>query len=140
MPQAHMPADAIGLPISREQVEAQIDILIDLLNALDTDADLEPDLTDATTDREDDDEREPSEDGEASLGWRNEGSQTGYWAGNSLVGIDLEDEHDGCEPEDDSEPDVDDEPTGGWSDCIDQLSRERMGVSFGGTNATGQLA
>jgi len=145
------------LPVTRRQVEAQIDLLIDLLDSID-DPDLEPSLgwtapsghwletpedllgnANAGDDREDDDEREPGEDSEASLGWRNEGSQTGYWAGNPLVGIDLEDEHDGCEPEDDSEPDVDDEPNGGW-EGDNQDSRDRFGIGFGGVNVTGQLA
>jgi len=146
------------LPVTRRQVEAQITALIDLLDTLDADPDAEPSLgwtqssghyletpadllgnANAGDDREDDDEREPSEDSEASLGWRNEGSQTGYWAGNPLVGIDLEDEHDGCEPEDDSEPDVDDEPNGGW-EGDNQDARDRFGIGMGGMNATGQLA
>ena len=98
------------LPVTRRQVEAQITALIDLLDTLDADPDAEPSLgwtqssghyletpadllgnANAGDDREDDDEREPDVDGEASLGWRNEGSQTGQWAGNPLVGTDLED-------------------------------------------------
>ena len=113
MPQLTLPAADIGLPISREQIERHVDALIDLLDTLDADPDDEPSLgwqtgnqspehhvqdaidftgnANAGDDREDEDEREPSEDGEASLGWCNEGSQTGQWAGNPLVGIDLED-------------------------------------------------
>ena len=101
------------LPVTRQAVEAQIDALIDLLDTIDADPDLEPSLgwqtgnqspehhvqdaidftgnANAGDDREDEDEREPDFDGEASLGWRNEGSQTGQWAGNPLVGTDLED-------------------------------------------------
>jgi hypothetical protein len=74
------------LPVTRRQVEAQIDALIDLLDTLDTDPDLEPSLgwtqpsghyletpdqllanANAGDDREDDDEREPDVDGEPSL-------------------------------------------------------------------------
>ena len=157
MPQADA-TTSTTLPVTRQQIEAQVDALIDLLDTLDADPDAEPSLgwtasgghyletpedllgnANAGDDREDDDEREPGEDSEASLGWRNEGSQTGYWAGNPLVGIDLEDEHDGCEPEDDSEPDVDDEPNGGW-EGDNQDSRDRFGIGFGGVNVTGQLA
>ena len=101
-------------PVTRQAVEAQIDALIDFLDAIDEDPDLEPSLGfsnggyrpedqpqegdafhsywDAGHDHEDEhDGAEPDVDGEASLGWRNEGSQTGQWAGNPLVGTDLED-------------------------------------------------
>lgn len=95
--------------ISRQQVEKLISILVDHLDQFD-DPDAEPSLgwtasgghyletpedlignANAGDDREDDDEREPDVDGEASLGWLNEGPQTGLWAGNPLVGTDLED-------------------------------------------------
>jgi hypothetical protein len=99
------------LPVTRQAVEAQIDALIDLLDTIDADPDDEPSLgycstswehapqtgvdftgnANAGDDREDEDECEPSEDGEASLGWLNEGPQTGQWSGNPLVGTDLED-------------------------------------------------
>lgn len=97
---------------SRQQVEKLISILVDHLDQFD-DPDAEPSLgwqtgnqspehhvqdaidftgnANAGDDREEEDEREPDFDGEASLGWLNEGPQTGQWAGNPLVGTDLED-------------------------------------------------
>ena len=105
MPQAHLPADDIGLPISRAQIEAQIDILIDLLNALDSDADIEPDLADAATDREGESDYEPSlgySTGGYMPEWQRQEGRGFHMSADG--GEDLEDEHDGCEPEDDSEP------------------------------------
>lgn len=115
MPQAHLPADDIGLPISRAQIEAQIDILIDLLNALDSDADIEPDLADAATDREGESDYEPSlgySTGGYMPEWQRQEGRGFHMSADG--GEDLEDEHDGCEPEDDSEPDVDAENSLGW--------------------------
>lgn len=137
MPQLTLPASADGLPLTRRDIEQHVDALIDLLDTLDADPDLEPDLgsgddregddpdledgadsepalgwtgascspenqsqdgpafclnADAGRDLEDEhDGREPDVDGEASLGWRNEGGQTGQWSGNPLVGTDFED-------------------------------------------------
>jgi hypothetical protein len=108
MPQADS-SDTTNLSITRQDVEAQITLLIDLLDTLDTDPDLEPDQ-----------DLEDGADDEPSLGWtagfppefqRQEG-RAFYMNANG--GQDLEDEHDGCEPEDDSEPDVDGEYSLGW--------------------------
>ncbi len=110
MPQARLQADAIGLPIFRQVVEAQIDLLIDLLDQLD-DPDLEPSLgwltgnqypenhsqnaltanANAGDDREDEDEREPPVDDEPSLGWTHTTNQTATsWHANNLGTTDLE--------------------------------------------------
>lgn len=97
MPQARLQADAIGLPIFRQQVEAQIDLLIDLLDQLD-DPDSEPSL------------------GFSTGGYRPEDQpQDGPgFHFNADAGRDMEDEHDGAEPHDDSEPSF------GWTSQINQ--------------------
>lgn len=93
----------------RREAQDEIDRLIAFLDSTDPDADAEPSLgwtapsghwletpedlianANAGDDREADDEREPHEDDEANLGWRNEGPQTGEWNGNPLVGLDVE--------------------------------------------------
>jgi hypothetical protein len=114
MPQARLQADAIGLPVTRQAVEAQIDLLIDLLNTLDPDPDAEPSLGwltgnqspehhsqasadfigngNAGSDREEEDEREPPVDDEPSLGWTSTTNQTSpAWQANYLGSVDLED-------------------------------------------------
>jgi hypothetical protein len=100
-----------ALPITRQQVEAQIDLLIDLLDALD-DPDSEPSLgwtscswesapqtsldfcanANAGDDREEEDEREPPVDDEPSLGWTSTVNQNSTdWAANHTLGAtDLE--------------------------------------------------
>lgn len=98
------------LPVTRRQVEAQIDALIDLLDTLDTDPDLEPSLgwtqasghwletpdqllanENAGDDREEEDEREPHEDSEPSLGWTDNLNQaSAAWQANHLGTVDLE--------------------------------------------------
>jgi hypothetical protein len=117
MPQASLRAADPGLPLTRQDVERQIDLLIDLLDQLDADPDLEPD-----PDLEDEADHEPS------LGWsagfvpefqRQEGR--GFYM-NQNRGHDLEDEHCGAEPEDDSEPDVDGEASLGWTSHTNQAS------------------
>jgi hypothetical protein len=139
MPQAHLPADAIGLPISREQIEQHIDVLIDLLNTLDTDPDLEPDLADASTDREGDDpDFEPGTDDEPTLGWRgancfpeNDDQASRFFHINADSGRELED--DGG----DLEPDVDDERNLGWANEGPQTggwSQEGLRPDFEGTS------
>jgi hypothetical protein len=113
MPQAHLPAADTGLPITREQVEAQIESLIDLLDTLDGDRDAEPSLgwqtgnqspehhsqaaidfcgdANSGDDREEEDEREPHEDSEPSLGWTSQVNQTSPgWRANHLGMTDLE--------------------------------------------------
>jgi hypothetical protein len=113
MPQARLQADAIGLPVTRQAVEAQIDLLIDLLDSLDGDPDTEPSLgwltgnqwpeghpqdaidlhgdMNAGDDREDEDEREPPVDDEASLGWTSTTNQTApAWQANHLGMTDME--------------------------------------------------
>lgn len=142
MPQAHLPADDIGLPVSRETIERHINALIDLLDTLDVDSDLEPDLTDAATDREGDDpDYEPDTHDEPSLGFSTGGHypenqvQDGFsFHMNTDAGRGLEDEHDGAEP------DVDDEPMGGWANEGDQTSPRWIGTIYGGMLPSGQLA
>jgi hypothetical protein len=116
MPQADS-TDTTNPPITRQDVEAQINALIDLLDTLDADPDLEPD-----PDLEDEHDDEPS------LGWtsgfmpesqRQEGR--GFYM-NENRGQDLEDEHDGREPGEDAEPDIDDEPSLGWTHNPNQTS------------------
>lgn len=89
----------------RNEAEQQIERLIAMLDALDGDPDVEID-----TDFELEDEHDEStNDEEPSLGSRNPtiyGDQGSWSAGN---GSDLEDEHDGREPDDDDE---DHEPSG----------------------------
>ncbi|ABE62813.1 hypothetical protein Nham_2015 [Nitrobacter hamburgensis X14] len=101
-------------PIRRQVVEAQIDLLIDMLNTMDGDNDLEPSLgfsnggfrpedqpqegfgfamnANAGDDCEDEhDGAEPTEDGEASLGWTSTFNQaSASWQANHLGTIDLE--------------------------------------------------
>lgn len=102
------------LPVTRRQVEAQITALIDLLDTLDADPDAEPSLgfsnggyrpedqmqegydfamnANRGDDCEEEDEREPHEDGEASLGWTSTFNQTSPgWLANHLGTVDLED-------------------------------------------------
>jgi hypothetical protein len=50
---------------------------------------------------------------------------------NADGGQDLEDEHDGAEPEDDSEPDVDGEASLGWTSQINQASPHWPGNHLG---------
>ncbi|MCK1317198.1 hypothetical protein [Bradyrhizobium sp. 23] len=99
MPQARLQADAIGLPISRHVVEAQIDLLINLLDTLD-DPDTEPSL------------------GFSTGGYRPEDQvQEGFaYAMNADAGRDMEDEHDGAEPHEDSEPSL------GWTSTTNQTA------------------
>jgi hypothetical protein len=108
MPQADS-TDTTNPPVTRQQVVAAIDSLIDLLDKIDDDTDLEPD-----PDLEDGADEEPS------LGWSigftpefQRQAGRGFYM-NADGGQDLEDEHDGREPEDDSEPDVDAEYSLGW--------------------------
>lgn len=92
------PKPTIPTPISRQAVEAQIDLLIDMLNGLDGDADLEPSLA-------------------FSTGGYRPGDQIQDGFGfhlNADSGRDLEDEHDG------SEPDVDGEHSLGWGNGVSQ--------------------
>ncbi|UPK40124.1 hypothetical protein IVB18_24575 [Bradyrhizobium sp. 186] len=102
MPQARLQADAVGLPISRQIVEAQIDLLIDLLDLLDQldDADSEPSL------------------GFSTGGYRPEDQpQEGLALHmNADAGRDMEDEHDGAEPHEDSEPSL------GWTSTTNQTA------------------
>lgn len=82
------------LPVTRRQIEAQIDLLIDALDTIDADPDAEPSLgftedfynptqvgpnfaanANAGDDREEEDEREPTEDSEPSLGWTDNSNQ-----------------------------------------------------------------
>lgn len=113
MPQADS-ANTTTLPVTRQQIEAQVDALIDLLDTLDADPDLEPSLgwqtgnqspeqhhqdaidfhgdANSGDDREDEDEREPPEDGEPSLGWTSQENQAAaYFHGNGFHGTDNED-------------------------------------------------
>lgn len=116
MPQAHLQADAIGLPTNRRQIEQQIAALIDLLDTLDGDTDLE-----------ETDDLEDTADSEPSLGFstgghfpefqRQEGRALHM---NANGGDDCEDEHDGAEPSEDAEPDVDDEYPLGWGTGVVQ--------------------
>jgi hypothetical protein len=99
--------------ISRQQVEKLISILVDHLDQFD-DPDMEPSLGYCSTswehapqtgvdftgnanhgdDREEEDEREPPEDGEASLGWTDNPNQASpHWSmvAPGIGGIDLED-------------------------------------------------
>lgn len=120
MPQQTLPAADPGLPISRRDIERHVDALIDLLDTLDGDSDLEPDLAGYSTgmdSREGDDS-----DDEPSLGWRGPSGWLGEstnqdtpdFHANADCGRDLEDEHDG------REPDVDDEWSLGWTAATDQ--------------------
>ena len=103
------------LPVTRRQIEAQVDALIDLLDTLDADPDDEPSLGfsnggfrpedqpqerdafqsywDAGHDHEDEhDGAEPDVDGEASLGWTTQDNQaTPHWRANHMGTVDLED-------------------------------------------------
>ncbi|HWM81646.1 MAG TPA: hypothetical protein VNQ56_06240 [Pseudolabrys sp.] len=128
-------------PISRRDVERQIDALIDLLDHLDTDPDLEPSLgftehlfnlsqagpdfaanANSGDDRELDDEREQPVDDEPSLGWLSAGilaekadqDSWSFWA-NHDAGSGLE------EDQSDDEPDSDGERNLGWANEGAQL-------------------
>jgi len=111
MPQLTLPASAEGLPLTRRDIEQHVDALIDLLDILDADPDAEPSLgfteshynpdqdcpdysanANAGDDREEEDEREPSEDGEPSLGWTDNLNQgCAAFHGNNFYGDDAED-------------------------------------------------
>lgn len=143
MPQLTLPAAALGLPLTRRDIERHVDALIDLLDTLDADPDLEPSLgwtssmghyletptdlianANAGDDRESDDsDYEPDTDSEPSLGWRGAGCfpESDNQAGvdfhlNADHGGELEEDHDG------REPDVDGEPSLGWTTHDDQSS------------------
>lgn len=99
------------LPVTRRQVEAQIDVLIDLLDTLDPDPDLEPDLAGYSTGMDsregDDPDLEDGADSEPSLGWQGPSGWLGEstnqstpdFCANADTGRDLEDEHCGAEPD-----------------------------------------
>ena len=89
-------------PISRQVVEAQIDLLIDMLNTLDGDPDTEPSL------------------GFSNGGFRPEDQPQGGigFHMNYNRGLDLEDEHDGAEPDGDGEPSL------GWTHTTNQTTAD----------------
>jgi hypothetical protein len=101
MPQANA-TNSTPIPLSRQQVEAQIDLLIDMLNTLDGDPDAEPSL------------------GFSSGGFHPEDQPQGGvgFHMNYNQGYDLEDEHDGAEPG------VDNEPSLGWTSTTNQTAAD----------------
>ena len=142
MPQAHLPAADVGLPISREQVESQIAALIDLLDTLDPDPDLESDCDD-----------EDGGDAEPSLGWRGPSGYLGESTNqdgaefhlNADAGVGLEDEHDGGEPEIEEGslgwPEVHSQDRDGWhGGCHSDLELDQadMEPELGWCNDTGR--
>ena len=82
----------------RAQIEAELERMIDLLDAIDGDPDLEPSLGSVAPGHVD--EAEPDTDLEPSLCW------TSTYAHGSDQ--DLEEEHDGREPDEDFEDNTDD--------------------------------
>ena len=117
-------ANANTINERRKALQAAIDVAIEALDLVDGDADLEPYV--AGDDREDDsEENEPTlgwafrghlgsvQDGEVepSLGWTvvfNQEARSFLATGpHGTATVDLEDAHDGREPDDEGEPDMD---------------------------------
>lgn len=102
----------------RREAEAEIDRLLLILDTIDEDPDIE-----------EEDEREPDNDLEPSLGSVNPTTSNGQGNWSAGGDADLEDEHDGSEPDhegdeldtregsdtEDMEPDEDGEPSLGWT-------------------------
>ncbi len=130
----------------RAVLEDQIEALIYLLDSLDPDPDLEPDdedigVDDERHDGEDEDAREEDDPREPSLGSLC-GTATGTFLSqtNWSAGIhhDLEDEHDGREPDDEPEDGGDDESSLGAPEAVSPVSnwqiKAQNGWAAGGTD------
>jgi hypothetical protein len=100
----------------RTQIEAELERMIDLLNAIDGDPDFEPEEDDDTTDYE------------PSLGWSISGATT--WQDGSLSLLDLEEEHDGREPDEDFEGNTDDNGLGDRCGLVEQYGERAFEVGF----------
>lgn len=99
----------------RQEASAEIDRLISFLDASDDYAITE--LEDCVDDSPcDEDEME------CNLGWTSTGAHGSSWL------EDLEDEHDGCEPDDEGDDNPDDEPSLGWPERLVQ------GMSLGASD------